>query len=144
MPAVINHDDNDDAESCSCEYDTTSDLLHMVIELNYSLDDDANVGDDDEEDGEVVDQEVRLYKKCRYDPCINGRVAKESKKSSVDSTETMNEMEKNSQFAYHLYMLIRLPVWNKVHDNLPRNPLHHLFSRQNSDSCRLNNFFGLE
>ncbi|KAL4307969.1 hypothetical protein GQ457_01G053500 [Hibiscus cannabinus] len=75
MPAVINHDQNDDndgdAESCSCEYDTTSDLLHMVIELNYSLDD-----DDNEEDGEVVDQE----------------------KSSVGSTETMNEMEKNRLF----------------------------------------------
>ncbi|GMI73780.1 hypothetical protein like AT3G62990 [Hibiscus trionum] len=98
MPAVINHDQNDDAESCSCEYDTTSDLLHMVIEFNYSLDDDANVGGDDEEDGEVVDQEVRLYKKCRYDPCINGIVAKESKKSSVDSTGTMNEMEKNRLF----------------------------------------------
>ncbi|KAK8499526.1 hypothetical protein V6N12_011611 [Hibiscus sabdariffa] len=82
MPAVINHDhndDNDDAESYSCEYDTTSDL-HMVIELNYISDDHANVGGDDEEDGEVVDQE----------------------------------------FAYHLYMLIRLPVRNKVRDNLPR------------------------
>ncbi|KAK8540911.1 hypothetical protein V6N13_060962 [Hibiscus sabdariffa] len=96
MPAVINHDhndDNDDAESYSCEYDTTSDL-HMVIELNYISDDHANVGGDDEEDGEVVDQEVCLYNKCRCDPCTNGRVAKESKKSSVHSTKTMNEMEK--------------------------------------------------
>ncbi|KAE8676750.1 hypothetical protein F3Y22_tig00111582pilonHSYRG00969 [Hibiscus syriacus] len=98
-PAIssgVNHaqdDDNEDAESCSC--DTTSDL-HMVIEHNYSLDGgNASVEDDEDNDGEVVD------KKCIYDPCINGMEAAESKKSSavsIDSSQTMNEMEKNRLF----------------------------------------------
>ncbi|KAK8633734.1 hypothetical protein V6N13_014572 [Hibiscus sabdariffa] len=103
--SVINRaqDDDDDAESCSCEIDTTSDLLHMVTELDYSLDHGPNVVDDHEDDGdgEVVDQEVHCHEKCRYDPCIHGIIAKESKKPSVvpvDSTKTMNEMEKNRLF----------------------------------------------
>ncbi|KAK8508844.1 hypothetical protein V6N13_090797 [Hibiscus sabdariffa] len=102
VSSVINHaHDDDDAESCSCEIDTTSDLLHMVIELDYSLDHGANVVDDHEDDGEVVDQEVHCYEKCRYDPCMHGIVGKESKKPSVvpvDSTKTMNEMEKSRLF----------------------------------------------
>ncbi|KAB2069159.1 hypothetical protein ES319_A08G078900v1 [Gossypium barbadense] len=98
--SVINHDedDNDDAESCSCDDATTSesDLLHVV---NYSLDHKANVGDDhhedEEEDGEVVDQNgVHLCKKC-----INGVVVKQNKKASAVSFDsTMNEMEKNKLF----------------------------------------------
>ncbi|XWS46739.1 hypothetical protein CRYUN_Cryun14cG0093900 [Craigia yunnanensis] len=99
--SVINHAEDDDAESCSC--DTTSDFLPGVRKLN-SLEDKATVDDDhheDEEDGEVVEQkEVRVYKKCRDDhQRING-VAKEKKSSavSVDSTKTMNEMEKNRLF----------------------------------------------
>ncbi|XP_022771045.1 uncharacterized protein LOC111314187 [Durio zibethinus] len=104
--SVVNHaeeDDNDDAESCSC--DTTSDFLPGVRELDSLENKLANVGDDDhhedEEDGEVVEQEeVHLYKKCRDDQRINGVVAKEKKLSavSVDSTKTMNEMEKNRLF----------------------------------------------
>ncbi|XWS31649.1 hypothetical protein CRYUN_Cryun23aG0094500 [Craigia yunnanensis] len=102
--SVINHAEDDDAESCSC--DTTLDFLPGVRELNSLEDKLANVnGDDDhhedEEDGEVVEQkEVHFYKKCRDDQRINGVVAKENKSSavSVDSTTTMNEMEKNRLF----------------------------------------------
>ncbi|XWS76483.1 hypothetical protein CRYUN_Cryun01aG0180200 [Craigia yunnanensis] len=99
--SVINHAEDDDAESCSC--DTTSDFLPGVRELNSLEEKLANVDDynEDEEDGEVVEQkEVHLYKKCRDDKRINGVVAKEKKLSavSVDSTETMNEMEKNRLF----------------------------------------------
>ncbi|XVF32677.1 hypothetical protein REPUB_Repub17cG0103300 [Reevesia pubescens] len=102
--SVINHaeNDNDDAESCSC--DTTSDFLPGVREVNSSLEDKENDGDDDyEEDGEVVEQkEVHLYKKCRDDnrQRINGGgVAKENKKSSAVSVDsTLNEMEKNRLF----------------------------------------------
>ncbi|XWS36230.1 hypothetical protein CRYUN_Cryun20dG0067500 [Craigia yunnanensis] len=99
--SVINHAEDDDAESCSC--DTTSGFLPGVRELN-SLEDKANIGDDhheDEEDGEVVEQkEVRVYKKRRVDHQRNNGVAKEKKLSaiSVDSTKTMNEMEKNRLF----------------------------------------------
>ncbi|KAE8689113.1 hypothetical protein F3Y22_tig00110943pilonHSYRG00075 [Hibiscus syriacus] len=90
IPAGVNYaqdDDNDDAESCSC--DTTSDLLHMVLELNYNLDGgNACVGDDDEDDGEVVNQkEVHLYKE-----------SKKSSAVSIDSNQTKNEMEKNRLF----------------------------------------------
>ncbi|XP_022758130.1 uncharacterized protein LOC111305150 [Durio zibethinus] len=96
------NDDDDDAESCSC--DTTSDFLHGVRQVN-SLEDKANVDDDDHEveDGEVVEQqkEVHLYEKCRDDQRINvGGVAKGKELShvSVDSTKTMNEMEKSRLF----------------------------------------------
>ncbi|XVE73232.1 hypothetical protein DITRI_Ditri11bG0100600 [Diplodiscus trichospermus] len=107
-PAMsINHadqDDDDDAESCSC--DTTSGFLPSSVREFNSLEDKkllANVGDDDDhheddEDGEVVDQKaVHLYKKCRDDQRI---MAKEKKSSavSVDSTSTVNEMEKNRLF----------------------------------------------
>ncbi|XVF21873.1 hypothetical protein REPUB_Repub12eG0127000 [Reevesia pubescens] len=113
MSDFINHadnndDDDDDAESCSCDT-TTSDFLLPGVgnQLNYGLEDKANVdGDDhheDEEDGEVVEQqkEIHLYEKCRDDQRINGGVANEKKSSSavsVDSTKTMNEMEKNRLF----------------------------------------------
>ncbi|XVE77706.1 hypothetical protein DITRI_Ditri13aG0084400 [Diplodiscus trichospermus] len=95
-------EEEEDAESCSCN--GTSEFSPGVRQHN-SLEEKAKGGDDhheDEEDGEVVDQkEVGVYKKCRDDHRqING-VAKEEKASSavsVDSTETMNEKEKNRLF----------------------------------------------
>ncbi|WRX09575.1 hypothetical protein QQP08_002062 [Theobroma cacao] len=101
--AVINHaeddddddDDHDDAESCSCD---TSDFVPSVRGLNC-LEDKANVDDEDEEDGEVVEQqkEVHVCEKWSNDQRIG--VAKEQKSAgSVDSTKSLNEMEKNRLF----------------------------------------------
>ncbi|MBA0736847.1 hypothetical protein Gogos_010337 [Gossypium gossypioides] len=106
----ISHDDDgdDDAESCSC--DTAPDVVHGVREIGGSLKNKfANVvegvddeDDDDDDDGVVEQKEVQLYKKgCRDDERIKGvGVGKEKKSSSSaeNSSETMNEMEKNRLF----------------------------------------------
>ncbi|MBA0854080.1 hypothetical protein Goshw_025730 [Gossypium schwendimanii] len=101
-------DDDDDAESCSC--DTAPDVVHGVREIGGSLKNKfANVvegvddeDDDDDDDGVVEQKEVQLYKKgCRDDERIKGvGVGKEKKSSSSaeNSSETMNEMEKNRLF----------------------------------------------
>ncbi|KAH1107192.1 hypothetical protein J1N35_010960 [Gossypium stocksii] len=102
-------DDDDDAESCSC--DTAPDVVHGVREVGGSLKNKfANVvegaddedDDDDDDDGVVEQKEVQLYKKsCRDDERIKGvGVGKEKKSSSSaeNSSETMNEMEKNRLF----------------------------------------------
>ncbi|KAL4369174.1 hypothetical protein GQ457_05G002490 [Hibiscus cannabinus] len=82
-------DDDDDAESCSC--DTPG-----VRELN-ELEQKANVGDEEEEEGKVVElqKEPGLHKNCRNGSdhqSFNG-VGKGKKPSSasVDSPETLNE-----------------------------------------------------
>ncbi|MBA0709324.1 hypothetical protein Golax_024362 [Gossypium laxum] len=101
-------DDDDDAESCSC--DTAPDVVHGVREIGGSLKNKfANVvegvddeDDDDDDDGVVEQKEGQLYKKgCRDDERIKGvGVGKEKKSSSSaeNSSETMNEMEKNRLF----------------------------------------------
>ncbi|GMI85798.1 hypothetical protein like AT3G62990 [Hibiscus trionum] len=109
-PAVadINGEDDDDAESCSCDT-----ILPGVREIDSLKNKFANVGgdvdvDDDcggDDDGVVEQREVQLYNKCcRDEQRVNGvLVAKDKKKPSStvsveNSNETMNEMENNRLF----------------------------------------------
>ncbi|KAE8679610.1 hypothetical protein F3Y22_tig00111398pilonHSYRG00209 [Hibiscus syriacus] len=110
MADINGEDDDDDAESCSCET-----VLPGVIEIDSLKNKFANIGgddvyvgvdfdDDDEDDDGVVEQrEVQLYKKCcRNDQRVGVCVAKEKKPSTdvsvENSNETMNETEKNRLF----------------------------------------------
>ncbi|XVF80543.1 hypothetical protein PTKIN_Ptkin15bG0082100 [Pterospermum kingtungense] len=92
--SVINHAiAQDDAESSSCDT-TTSNILPDVREVDNSLEVDND--DDHHEDEEKGDQVVDQKEVDRHEP----GVPKQNKSSSVsvDSTQSMNEMEKNKLF----------------------------------------------
>ncbi|KAL4339136.1 hypothetical protein GQ457_08G021410 [Hibiscus cannabinus] len=108
-PAVTdtnNREDDDDAESCSC--DTVLPGVREIDSLenrfaNAGGDVDDNDGGGDDEEGVVEQREVQMYKKCYRDDRVNGGFVAKDKKPSSDvsvenSNQTLNEKEKNRLF----------------------------------------------